>query len=392
MGQQTRNVQFGGAPILKPMYDLVVALEGNADLSVTGAPVSIQFLIDGVIYQNFEYGHDKVVEGVATFVPDLVVDKMGTPVNRRIGAGESFNNWNKAGVNADEYFVAYERLRVGQNFRNRVGQMIRDGRPPYIPSEADPLGDGRFHHVPHEFDGVGVVHIFFDGWGEKIGWGNCFIVQGVWYNEVQEFGPPFNNMIHERAVLGRPSAEWTTLYNATYQLFEKGIAFTDGETVGFKYGEDYVTWLDGKTDEEALVAHGIAEEFHTVKWLNFDGTVLKEELVKHGESAIPPTEDPVRVGYEFDYWDVDYSIIKTPNYEIKAVFSLEQGNPETGKEKFINFDVTGSTGEFWYEDIENVIEVNELLFNAWRAKKKCKTSYCSKWTSNLCDDTNLVIH
>lgn len=359
-------VQHGAAPILNAMYDKVIGLEGNATLNITGAPVSIQYVIDGVTYQNFEYGYVKVdAEGAITFVQDLVVDTKGTEMNRRIGAGESFNNWLKD----DGYQLAWERLRVGQNFRNALGQMIRDGRQPYKTSVADPLGDGRIHHVPHEFNGVGVVHIFKDGWGETIGWGNVFVVQGAWYNEAHEYAPVFNAYINERVALGRPSEDWTTLYNATYQVFEKGIAYTNGNVKEFKAGEDYTAWLNGETVEQALQTHGIAEAEHTVTFVDYDGTVLKTEKVAHGGAAIPPA-DPTRLGYTFNSWEGDYSNIITSNVVIKATYDAQQGNPETGKNKFMNFDVTETTGTFWYDNDARKIEVNATLYDAWRAYKE----------------------
>ena len=134
------NVQHGAAPITNEMYNKVKALSGNSNFDNTGAPVSIQFDVEGVLYQNFEYGYVKVEAGVATFHEDLVVDSKGTEMNRRIGTGEGFNNWLNRPT---EYYLAWERLRVGQNFREMIGQMIRDGDNPYITTD-DPLGDSEF--------------------------------------------------------------------------------------------------------------------------------------------------------------------------------------------------------------------------------------------------------
>ena len=46
-----------------------------------------------------------------------------------------------------------------------------------------------------------------------------------------------------------------------------------------------------------------------VRWLDWDGTVLKEEKVAKGATANPPYQ-PSRSGYRFSSWDVTYSDIQ----------------------------------------------------------------------------------
>ena len=58
---------------------------------------------------------------------------------------------------------------------------------------------------------------------------------------------------------------------------------------------------------------------HTVKFIDWDGTVLKTEVVEDGKDATAPT-NPVRNGYTFTGWDKGLSNIKD-DMEIKAQYT-----------------------------------------------------------------------
>lgn len=69
-----------------------------------------------------------------------------------------------------------------------------------------------------------------------------------------------------------------------------------------------------------------------VRFINYDGTILKDERIEKGENAIPPAE-PVRNGYKFKEWnkslsnitsDTDFVVVYEPQeYEIRYYDSLE---------------------------------------------------------------------
>ena len=142
-------------------------------------------------------------------------------------------NFNKA------YGLNYERLRIGQNFRELIGQMIRDGRTPFKPSAGDPYGDTRLVHSGSEApDKTGVWFSGKDGEGPFLGEANVFLYQGNWYNEAFELAPVFNvadivdnEIIRDEKKLGRPTSKFIVVGGIHYQLFDNGLAFigSDGK-------------------------------------------------------------------------------------------------------------------------------------------------------------------
>ncbi len=402
MNSHGENIQYGAASIQKDFYDLVKAINGNADFSKTGTPVSIEMDIDGVRHQNFEFGYVKIVDGVAEFVEGWVVDSQGYELNRRVGTPLRFINWHWGTKNRDMYLVGWERLRITQNFRNATGDLFRAGITPYRVTEADPYGDSGIHDLTSRAGGSsGLWHIFKHAEGyPALGWGNVFLLQGYWYNQPHALDPLFNvGAIVDDAGMGRPLADSQELYNATYQIFETGIAFFNGVPVDGQpnwtvvSGEDFITWMGAnETVEDALEAHGIAEAKHTVTWYAQDGvTVLKTEEVNHGDPATPPTAPEID-GFVFSNWSPEgFDSILLPDRKFVAIYGSETGLPQEGKYKFINFDSDGETASFWYENETNIIEVNATLFKAFRASKLTMAeSIAVNGLPIYADDNNLI--
>ena len=88
-----------------------------------------------------------------------------------------------------------------------------------------------------------------------------------------------------------------------------------------------------KTDETKILKLTInvyenneIENSYKVIFKDYDGTILKEEMVKYGHSAVPPTS-PSRdsygyINYEFVGWNLPYYNV-TSNLEIKAVYAVK---------------------------------------------------------------------
>ncbi|GEM_PF-5710591 len=75
------------------------------------------------------------------------------------------------------------------------------------------------------------------------------------------------------------------------------------------------TFIAKFTDDEPLT--------HEVVFKDWDGTVIDTQTVNDGEAAVAP-EDPVREGYTFIGWDVDFSnvtedLVVTAQYEVNGL-------------------------------------------------------------------------
>lgn len=116
-----RSPHYAAASISTEMYAKVTALTDNAGLNVTGAPVSRQFKVGDVIYQNFEYGYVKVTDGNAEFVVDKAVSPSGTELSRIIASFE--DNWDKT-YNVANLHIQDEQVRMSEQVLAAVGDYI----------------------------------------------------------------------------------------------------------------------------------------------------------------------------------------------------------------------------------------------------------------------------
>ena len=140
-------------------------------------------------------------------------------------------------------------------------------------------------------------------------------------------------------------------------------------------GYDFIGWdtdytcIVGDVDITAVYAESPLPQF-TVTFVDWDGTVLKTELVKQGFGAQAP-EDPTREGYTFTGWDKDFSVITeditvtalytvntyTVNFfdwngEIISTQSVEYGKSAQAPENPIR---EGYTFTGWDKDFSNII-------------------------------------
>ena len=88
------------------------------------------------------------------------------------------------------------------------------------------------------------------------------------------------------------------------------------------------------------VVPSIADVF-TVKFIDWNGTILKTEIVLSGESATAPTI-PSRNGYTFTGWDKEFNNI-TNNMVVNAQYEAEHTNPDDPECSFID---SGKCGDF----------------------------------------------
>ena len=101
-------------------------------------------------------------------------------------------------------------------------------------------------------------------------------------------------------------------------LYDSGIAVQIEATPIDDY--EFVKWSDGDTSNPRIIlmnqdidiyaiTDGSYGDTYTVRFYDWDDTLLKTELVNEGEDATPP-EDPHRDGYTFVGWDDDYTDIQ----------------------------------------------------------------------------------
>lgn len=124
----------------------------------------------------------------------------------------------------------------------------------------------------------------------------------------------------------------------------------DGVMTGVSEGYAYVK-VESKVDctvESYCIIH-VTENIknYTVTFKDFDGTILKEEIVQEGNSAVAP-QDPVREGYKFIGWDISFDNVKE-NLTVVAQYSEENdddlndpGNDGDGGDNSGN---NGNTGD-----------------------------------------------
>ncbi len=82
-------------------------------------------------------------------------------------------------------------------------------------------------------------------------------------------------------------------------------------TAPTREGYNFIGWSnDGSliTDDINIYASFNINEY-TVNFKDHDGTILKSELVQHGNGTTPPNDDPTRDGYIFLGWDSSYTYI-----------------------------------------------------------------------------------
>ena len=138
-----------------------------------------------------------------------------------------------------------------------------------------------------------------------------------------------------------------------------------------KEGYTFLGWYEGETKIEKIYVGSMQDyeltaqwtiNTYTVKFNDYDGSLIKEETVSHGSAATAPA-DPSREGYTFTGWDVAFDSITsaltvTATYEInkyKVTFTVDDEEVQTGEYEYnseIQFPTEptkeGATFTGWY--------------------------------------------
>ena len=134
---------------------------------------------------------------------------------------------------------------------------------------------------------------------------------------------------YDGEILGQSSAY---TYGGSVQISGSGSAFYQNMLRSLENrianpdhypGHHYVGWdkdIFHVTDD--MVARAVYDKNeYTVRFVDWDGTLLKEETVEHGSPATAPA-DPVRRGYLFAGWDADFSSIGDDNSKNGDTFTF----------------------------------------------------------------------
>jgi len=110
----------------------------------------------------------------------------------------------------------------------------------------------------------------------------------------------------------------TVLYNGSNQLIGTSAFATNapGEKTADAYSAN-TNFINAATEAGYTINY---LDQYTVTFKDWNGTVLKTETVKYGESAIPP-DNPTRTGYTFIGWRGTYSNV-TSDQEVIAAYEL----------------------------------------------------------------------
>ncbi len=121
-----------------------------------------------------------------------------------------------------------------------------------------------------------------------------------------------NDSLYGSVISG--ATDWATI---TYTAPESGSF-----TFEWRYSKDVSVNSNDDCGYVDNVEHLPSSDTHTVRFLDWDGTVLKTETVEHGGTATAPA-DPSRTGYTFIGWDKAFNNVKrdldvTAQYQINT--------------------------------------------------------------------------
>jgi len=160
---------------------------------------------------------------------------------------------------------------------------------------------------------------------------------------------------------GLGSNFWSTLIgqsylegNTTTRQYLNGGRMWNNKTFGADvYMQDYV--MEDRVfsaNEIAVMAETeiVQPKSYTVQFVDYNGSVLKEEIVEEGENATAPA-DPTREGYTFTGWDVGFSIV-TGNLTVTAQYQVNESKPTlvgatTSAKDFISIVETAKNSKVW---------------------------------------------
>lgn len=166
--------------------------------------------------------------------------------------------------------------------------------------------------------------------------GNDFVIrlykkEGSTQTEVNELKNTEGTLIHRRTKYTFKNGS-TTHATQTKTWGVENVTNPSNPSSGVSY-EIFDGWYTASTGGSKVTIPHLAgsvdktyyaryrDPSYSVVWKNWDGTILKTELVVHGNAGVPPS-NPTRPNYNFTGWDKAYNNVKS-NLEITAQFTIK---------------------------------------------------------------------
>lgn len=197
-----------------------------------------------------------------------MVDSQGIEMNRRVGMNRIWDRLrlDAGGINNTVNGIGWERLRVSQNFRDTVGQLIPDG------VLTGTLTNSQVNHTGQTAPVTGIWFSFRDAKkpdgsaATYLGNANIFIYQTEWYREAYPLLTYLNtaDFVDAKNNLGRPIDYYQKVNNVYYQEFTGGLGYSVNGAAPVVV-LDLQTWLGTYSSiEAALIGKGIAQKLHII--------------------------------------------------------------------------------------------------------------------------------
>lgn len=127
--------------------------------------------------------------------------------------------------------------------------------------------------------------------------------------------PDTLSSIEEQAFVDDTNLSMVTFYTPYVTIKDDSFKNCNVTFYGNKYSDEAKThespiytyyWNHGgKTNSEPIIDFVEMTQNYTVRFFDYDATLLKVQIVPEGENATPPEEEPTRTSYTFDGWAWD---------------------------------------------------------------------------------------
>ena len=165
----------------------------------------------------------------------------------------------------------------------------------------------------------------------------------------------------------------TVLKTEVVQQGESATAPANPTRTGYTFAgwDKAFSNVQGNLNVTATYTQNSVTEY-TVKFCDWNGTVLKTQTVQQGQSATAPS-NPTREGYTFTGWDKSFANVQS-DLTVNAVYTKNSVEPDPGTGELsytIQFNASANgwiEGAEWYNQTEKIAVYTSPLYRAQGAK------------------------